>query len=212
MKRDRYAISPINRLKRENLSNFFNRYINSVLVKIILILSILQCDKMQKEKSQMSYKQTILQKSPQHRNLCSSTSAFRTPFFLPPSFITETVLSPSILLPNPFPRLYGTRGFVSAILYRPISIRIDPPDREGGGRFLQRPGVRHIFAGEHQSQSVTKRFLIEPLSRLIPRFLPFFNLISINSSSPDFTHKKEKEKEKEIFFRIVNLNSYLRLL
>lgn len=120
------------RLKRGNLSNFFNRYINPMLVKIIFDSWYFAMQK-KKRNHRCLINNTILHKSPQHRNLCPSTSAFHTPFFLPPSFITGTVLSPSILLPNPFPRLYGTRGFVSAILYRrPISIRIDPPDREGG--------------------------------------------------------------------------------
>lgn len=128
-------------------------------------------DAKKEEKSQILKQTQILHKIlPNIEIFVQALPPFTHRFSFPPRSSPRSY-SPSILLPNPFPRLYGTRGFVSAILYRrPISIRIDPP---GGAVFAE---ARHIFAGEHQSgQSVTKRFLIEPsLSYFIPSFSSFF--------------------------------------
>ena len=81
-------------------------------------------------------------------NVVQALPPFTPRFSLP--FIHHESRSKLSIYPlsNPFQQLYGTRGFVSAILYRRlISIRIDRPDR--GMVFASRGRAYDIFSPEN---------------------------------------------------------------
>lgn len=143
----------ISRLKRENLSNFFNRYINfSRWLKSFLISRYY---KMQKKKKRNHRYPINRQFRAQIRPTSKSLSKhFRLSHAVFPSPLIHHRDSLSI---HPLAKPLSTTLRDSRVCLR------DPPTvarlayasilrtgrGEGGGRFLQRPGVRHIFAGEH---------------------------------------------------------------
>lgn len=146
----------ISRLKRENLSNFFNRYINfSRWLKSFLISRYYKMQKKKKRNHRYPInRSTILGANPPNIEIfVQALPPFTRRFSFPP----HSSLRPYSLSIHPLAKPLSTTLRDSRVCLR------DPPTvarlayasilrtgrGEEGGRFLQRPGVRHIFAGEH---------------------------------------------------------------
>lgn len=174
----------ISRLKRENLSNFFNRYINfSRWLKSFLISRYYKMQKKKKRNHRYPInRQFRAQIRPTSKSLSKHFRLSHAVFPSPLIHHRGRILHPSSCQ-TPFHDFTGLEGLSPRSSYRrPISIRIDPPDRErGGGRavFAEARRPTYFRRGTLERPIGDEAFLDRAisLSRSFPSFSPFFSFL-----------------------------------